>query len=190
MSPPFYLTTHRLYDASKSVVSHLDDRLTLFGLNPLDTGYISTRPAHINTLSKYLKTAVESCPNLNTLVFAPKKHHEALFTSVLPLLPQLGCLRSLTVNVSCADEKHVPALVQLRNLESLTIQSPTRALLQSLPQWLEELQSTLRDFRLTVSHLPSIRLLLLSPISCSKAADRSLRGSCAPSCPISITHLR
>ncbi|EIW56873.1 uncharacterized protein TRAVEDRAFT_127248 [Trametes versicolor FP-101664 SS1] len=115
------------------------------------SGYISTRPAQISRLSKYMKTAVESWPNLNTLVFAPKKHHDALFTEVLPLLPHLSCLRNFTVNVSCADEKHVPALVQLRNLESLTIQSPTRALLQSLPQWLEELQSTLRNFRLTQS---------------------------------------
>lgn len=108
-----------------------------------------------------MKTAVESWPNLNTLVFAPKKHHDALFTEVLPLLPHLSCLRNLTVNVSCADEKHVPALVQLRNLESLTIQSPTRALLQSLPQWLEELQSTLRNFRLTVSP-SSVKLSILA----------------------------
>lgn len=151
MSPPFYLTTHLLSGASKSVVSRLDDRPTLFCLKPLATGYISTRPAHINRLSTYLKVAIESWPHLNTLVFAPKKHHDALFTEVLPLLPQLGCLRSLTVNVSCADEKHVPELVQLRDLRSLTIQSPTRALLQSLPQWLEELQSTLRDLRLMVS---------------------------------------
>ncbi|OJT11096.1 hypothetical protein TRAPUB_12380 [Trametes pubescens] len=70
---------------------------------------------------------------------------EPIFCNVGDLYPRMA----IEVNVSCADEKHVPALVQLRNLESLTIQSPTRALLQSLPQWLGELQNALRDFRLT-----------------------------------------
>lgn len=117
-------------------------------------------------MANYLKSAIECWTNLHTVVFAPKLHHDGLFTDVLPLLARLERLRSLTVNVSCADEKHAHVLVQLRNLESLTIQSPTRAILQLLPQWLAELQKTLRDFRLTVYVSPtcSYMLLMLVPI--------------------------
>ncbi|KAI0632678.1 hypothetical protein C8Q77DRAFT_1058376 [Trametes polyzona] len=113
------------------------------------SGFVSTRPAPLNKLPGYLMGALECWVNLHTVVFAPRQYHEDLFTDILPLLPRLQRLRSISVNPSCADEKHAAALVQLRRLESLTIHSPTRAILQFLPDWLKELEPTLREFRLT-----------------------------------------
>ncbi|KAI8992763.1 hypothetical protein BD414DRAFT_482144 [Trametes punicea] len=115
------------------------------------SGYLSSRPPPMNKFPAQLKSAVECWPVLNVVTLSPKTYHESVFTDVLPLLGRLSFLRSLTVNAACTDEQHTPTLVQIRQLESLTIESPTRAILQRLPDWLAELQKTLRTFRLTHS---------------------------------------
>ena len=113
-------------------------------------GWLSPRPPPLNKLSSRLKELIQCWPNIQTVVLAPSQFHENVFTDVLPLLLELSALRHLTVNTSCTNESHAPLLAQLRNLESLTIQSPSRAVLQLLPEWLEALSPTLRRFHLMV----------------------------------------
>ncbi|KAH9886922.1 hypothetical protein C8Q73DRAFT_748707 [Cubamyces lactineus] len=115
------------------------------------SGYLSTRPPPLNKFHAQLRGAIECWPNLHTVVLAPRQYHESVFAEILPLLPRLALLRSITVNAACCDEKHAPLLVELRDLEVLTIESPTRAILQRLPDWLGELSRSLRVLRLTHS---------------------------------------
>ncbi|KAI9061905.1 hypothetical protein FKP32DRAFT_1575048 [Trametes sanguinea] len=114
-------------------------------------GYLSGRPPPVNTFPAQLKSAVECWQNLQIIVFAPKQYPDHLFTDTLPLLSQLPLLQSLAVNGTCTDEQHSIKLVHIIQLESLTIESPTRAILQRLPEWLEQLAGTLRALRLTHS---------------------------------------
>ena len=114
-------------------------------------GYLSTRPPPLNKFPDQLKTVVACWPNLRSVTFAPRQYHDDTLNDTLPLLLSLPLLRCLSVNPSCTGDSHAATLAQLRNLQSLTIQSPTRAVLQILPDWLRELKTTLRTFRLTVS---------------------------------------
>ena len=93
---------------------------------------------------------MESWPNLHTVVFAPQQFHDSVFDDVLPMLLQLPLLRHLTINNSCCGERHVPVLSQLRDLVSLTIYSPPRAVLHILPELLEKLKPGLKRFHLLV----------------------------------------
>ena len=113
-------------------------------------GYLSSRRPPLNKFSIQLRSAMESWPNLHTVIFAPSQYHENVFDNVLPLLLQLSNLRNLTINTSCYNENHIPTLSQLRNLESLTIHSPSRAVLYLLPSLLESLQPTLKTLQLMV----------------------------------------
>ncbi|TBU38334.1 hypothetical protein BD309DRAFT_972136 [Dichomitus squalens] len=67
------------------------------------------------------------------------------------LLNSRSSLRHLVVKATCLTAGNVATLVQLRNLQSLSIGSPSRAILQVLPEWLRQLQSTLRKLGLTES---------------------------------------
>ncbi|OSD03857.1 hypothetical protein PYCCODRAFT_1365235 [Trametes coccinea BRFM310] len=114
-------------------------------------GYLSGRPPPVNRFPAQLKSAVECWRHLQIVVFAPKQYPDHLFADILPLLSRLPLLRSIAVNGACADEQLSNSLVQILQLESLTIESPTRAILQRLPEWLERLVGTLRSLRLTHS---------------------------------------
>ncbi len=114
-------------------------------------GYLSARPPPLNKLPGQLKALVECWTNLRSVTFAPQQYHDDTFNSTLLLLLSLPRLQHLSVNPSCSGDGHVATLTQLRNLQSLTIQSPTRAVLQILPDWLRELKPTLRTLHLTVS---------------------------------------
>ena len=119
--------------------------------NPLLKGYLSTRPPPLSKFPSQLKAVVECWTNLQSVTFAPRQFHSDTFNDTLPLLLSLPCLQHLSVNPSCTGDSHVAVLTQLRNLQSLTIQSPTRAVLQILPDWLQVLKPTLRTFHLMVS---------------------------------------
>ncbi|KAI1795387.1 hypothetical protein LXA43DRAFT_882089 [Ganoderma leucocontextum] len=112
------------------------------------SGYLSTRPPPLNKFPGQLKSIVECWTNLQSVTFAPRKYHTDTFNDTLPLLLSLPFLQHLTLNPSCMGEAHVATVPQLRNLQSLTIQSPTRAVLQILPDWLRGLRPTLRSFHL------------------------------------------
>ncbi|RPD58526.1 hypothetical protein L226DRAFT_489951 [Lentinus tigrinus ALCF2SS1-7] len=155
---PSYITVVRVLD-----LRHRDDFVTGFFASarlPHNapfvrrlqiSGYLSARPPPLNKFPAHLKAAVECWPNLQTVVFSPAQYHETTFTDTLPLLLRLSALRDLAVNGACASDTLAPVLVQLRGLESLTIQSPGRAILQLLPGWLAELRPTLRKLHLTGS---------------------------------------
>lgn len=64
-------------------------------------------------------------------------------------LPQL---RELTVNSSCTDEVRAPILVQINELQKLTLRDPSRAILQILPDWLGRLSKSLTELHLRVSN--------------------------------------
>ncbi|OCH86234.1 hypothetical protein OBBRIDRAFT_855495 [Obba rivulosa] len=111
-------------------------------------GYLSTRPLHMTRLATNILDGVRAYHNLHTIVFAPKQYDENLFTDIIPLLHSCASLQDLTVGPACTNALCTPALVQIENLERLAIQSPTRAILQRLPEWLGRLSSTLRVFHL------------------------------------------
>ncbi|EMD32726.1 hypothetical protein CERSUDRAFT_118467 [Gelatoporia subvermispora B] len=112
------------------------------------SGYLSSRPIHITKLAENLLNGIRSWPNLQTVNFTPKQYDENLFTDVLPLLRECASLRYLTVGPACINTALVPALMQIEGLESLTIHSPTRILLEHLPEWLGQLSRTLHAFYL------------------------------------------
>ncbi|KAH9856164.1 hypothetical protein C2E23DRAFT_882278 [Lenzites betulinus] len=113
------------------------------------SGFLPGHPKIRNRMMEYIETAIKSWPNLQTIVLDPTSYHPSLFTEILPLLPQLQFLRSLHVNAYGIDQALAPKLTELRNLNSLTLHSPSRALLDLLPRWLGKLQDTLREFKLT-----------------------------------------
>ncbi|TFK88123.1 hypothetical protein K466DRAFT_489557 [Polyporus arcularius HHB13444] len=115
------------------------------------SGYLSARPPPLNKFPEQLSAAVEYWPNLQTVVFAPALYHDSTFTDALPLLLRLSALRELTVNGACTNDALAPVLVQVRGLESLAIQSPSRAVLQLLPEWLAALRPTLRKLHFSGS---------------------------------------
>ncbi|KAI0351224.1 hypothetical protein OH77DRAFT_1487729 [Trametes cingulata] len=115
------------------------------------SGYLPSRPPPLNKLPGHLKAAIECWPNIQTVILTPKQYHKDVFTEMLSSLLGLQYLRNLTVNASCTEEKHSSVLAQVRGLESLTIEAPTRAILQVLPDWTGQLESSLRTFRLTHS---------------------------------------
>ena len=93
---------------------------------------------------------MECWPHLHTVVFAPRQSHEHVFNETLPLLLHLPFLRHLTINSAGGLESHVPILAQLRHLETLTIHSPSRAVLHILPELLGHLMPGLKALHLMV----------------------------------------
>ncbi|KAI0683671.1 hypothetical protein C8T65DRAFT_235312 [Cerioporus squamosus] len=115
------------------------------------SGFLSRRPPPLNKFPAQLKAAIECWPNVQTVVFVPRLYHELTFTDALPLLLHLSALRDLTVNGACTSDALAPVLVQVHGLESLAIESPSRAILQLLPDWLAALRPTMRKLHLTGS---------------------------------------
>jgi len=77
------------------------------------------------------------------------------------LLIHAPFLSELYLNQSCYENaEEVRLLTQIRGLRVLSISSPTRALLQELPAWLQNLQPGLRELHLKVRRLLFCFLLL------------------------------
>lgn len=57
-------------------------------------------------------------------------------------------LQELAVNASCTDEINAPILAQISGLSILSIYSPTRAILDLLPDWLRRLSDSLTELHL------------------------------------------
>ena len=86
--------------------------------------------------------------------FTPQTYHEDLFRESLIALRELGSLTEIAVNASCTDDANAPALVELCGLKKLTVDNPTRAILQLLPDWLRRLSGTLQELHLKVNCSP------------------------------------
>ncbi|KAL6307344.1 hypothetical protein BKA93DRAFT_816002 [Sparassis latifolia] len=111
-------------------------------------GYLTYRPPFAITFPAELRAALRCWCNLNTIIVAPKQHHEDLLNDILPLLPEVPKLHALSINSSYAQEVHTQILVQVGQLEALTIQNPSRAVLSLLPEWLGRMSRTLRELHL------------------------------------------
>lgn len=85
------------------------------------------------------------------MTLSPDDCHADVFNDTLEAL-RLNCpyLTELSVNFACTDEVRSPILAQINGLRKLRISSPTRAILQLLPEWLERLSSSLVELHLTV----------------------------------------
>lgn len=109
----------------------------------------------MNSLPETLLSAVKAFENLHTLEILPETYPEDLFTELLVEAKNRTSLVDLRVNSSCTDEIHAPLLADIGGLRELALKSPSRAILQLLPDWLARLPS-LRELHLTVRWLGSI----------------------------------
>ncbi|KAJ7482184.1 hypothetical protein B0H11DRAFT_2232414 [Mycena galericulata] len=123
---------------SSAILSHNAPYVMVFRIG----GYLS------NALPETLLSAVKAFVNLNTLEILPETHPDDLFSAVLAELKSRTSLVTLRVNSACADEIRAPLLVDIGGLRELALKSPSRAILQLLPDWLTRLP-TLRELHLT-----------------------------------------
>ncbi|KAI0687453.1 hypothetical protein BC835DRAFT_403929 [Cytidiella melzeri] len=109
---------------------------------------LTFRPPY-DEFADVLESAVQSWPNLQSVTFmAPATSYSEVFTKFLAMLPNLTHLRHLELNSGCCSETQSSVLAQLRGLERLVIEDPTRAILNVLPDWLSFLRGTLRGLHL------------------------------------------
>ncbi|KAF8646265.1 hypothetical protein AX16_007305 [Volvariella volvacea WC 439] len=122
-------------------------------------GYLSTRPPPLNVFPASLLNAIQSFSNLRRVSFRPSAFPDDLFTEPLKALKgnsstaqdksgQNHQLESLIVGPACQDEIRAPLLVEISGLKKLAVHSPTRALLELLPGWLDRLSNGLKELHL------------------------------------------
>ncbi|KAJ7468685.1 hypothetical protein FB451DRAFT_379180 [Mycena latifolia] len=111
-------------------------------------GYLSTCPTTWDPLSETLLTAVHAFSNLHTVEILPEMYNSELFTPLLSELKDRTCLANLRVNSSCTDDGNAPILAKIVGLRTLELKSPSRAILQLLPDWLGRLTS-LKELHMT-----------------------------------------
>ncbi|TFK29095.1 hypothetical protein FA15DRAFT_664410 [Coprinopsis marcescibilis] len=154
LSPPLRL--HQLdlrkaspIDSLTNLLSAVLPRYAPLVLGLEISGFLSERGPPRNTLNSVISDAVEKFTNLNSIKFIPNRYHPDFFVDSLKMLPGLASLQELCVNASCTDdEAKVQTLTQLRGLRKLALHSPGRLILQTLPAWLERLQTTLDELHL------------------------------------------
>ncbi|EIN05711.1 hypothetical protein PUNSTDRAFT_137203 [Punctularia strigosozonata HHB-11173 SS5] len=113
------------------------------------SGNLQTRPPPFYELERVLSDAFPLFVNLEEVFFLPSAFHVDVFCGALVTLPNMRNLRRLSVNSSCTKETYVASLVKITGLHYLTIQDPSRAVLQELPEWLRSMQGTLTELHLT-----------------------------------------
>jgi hypothetical protein len=101
-----------------------------------------------------LVESIKSFTNLRSVQFTPQTYHEDLFRESLIALRDLRSLTEIAVNGSCADDAKASLLVELCGLKKLTLDNPSRAILQLLPDWLQRLSGTLQELHLKVNCSP------------------------------------
>lgn len=111
-------------------------------------GYLSSRPS-LDLLPEALLAAVQVFENLHTVEISPELYPNDLFPAILAQLRDRGSLVNLRVNSSCTDDETAPILAKIEGLRKLQLESPSRAILQLLPDWLGRL-TLLRELHLTV----------------------------------------
>lgn len=88
----------------------------------------------------------------------PIRYNVDVFSNVLPILGECSFLRNLAINGSSTDDVRAPMVTRIDNIDNLTIEDPTRAILQLLPDWLGRLSASLRGLYLLVG-IPEFILL-------------------------------
>jgi hypothetical protein len=104
-------------------------------------------------MSERLLAAVKAFENLQTVQIMPGTYHGDIFTPILAELASRTSLADLRVNSWCTDDES-PSLTRIVGLRRLELKSPSRAILQLLPGWLERLTS-LKELHLTVGRFQS-----------------------------------
>ncbi|KAJ3565671.1 hypothetical protein NP233_g7486 [Leucocoprinus birnbaumii] len=148
---------------------HIFCRALGFDLNP---GYLPSRPSNTSSaLSITILNAIEAFTNLRVAIFTPTTFLPESLTPVLsflaptitpppsPLISESESkpepehamsrnLRELVINASCTDENNAQIVSRMIGLSKLSIRSPTRAILELLPGWLERLSNSLVELHL------------------------------------------
>ena len=121
---------------------------------------------------------MECWPNIQSATFTPRHNGEGTLGATLSLLCSRSSLRYLTVKALALTEEDVAVIARTRDLQSLSIEWPSRAILQVLPEWLASLQGTLRTFRFTASTIAFSLSIADSPVqeSCGSITPGVLRS--------------
>ncbi|KAF5347298.1 hypothetical protein D9756_009891 [Leucocoprinus leucothites] len=140
------------------------------------TGYLPSRASPNDTLSKTILNATATFQNIRVAIFTPTTFLPDTLLPILSYLAQPSSiqtsfeeqlsekpsrqitehdtqspnLRELVVNTSCTDGNNAPILTQITGLSELSIHSPTRAILDLLPDWLRRLSDSLIELHLKV----------------------------------------
>ena len=112
-------------------------------------GYIYIRLSARSSFEAKLSNAIRTFRNLDTVNLSPTECQPS-FIGVLSALTHCHKLRELIVNRSCMDEPTASVLRTIEGLERLTLQHPTRAVLNLLPEWLGRLSTSLNELHLKV----------------------------------------
>ncbi|KAF7316182.1 hypothetical protein MIND_00136400 [Mycena indigotica] len=100
-------------------------------------------------IAETLLAAIKAFVNLKTLELVPDIYPDDFFTPILQQALELSSLQILRVNSSCMSEADSAILANLVRLRVLELRSPTRAILNILPDWLTKMD------QLTELHLTS-----------------------------------
>ena len=121
---------------------------------------------------------MECWPNIQSATLTPRKYGEGTLGDTLSLLCSRSSLRHLTIKAPVLTEEDVTVIARMRNLQSLSIEWPSRAILQVLPEWLDSLQGTLRTLRFTASTMAFSLSVADSPVqeSCGSITPGVLRS--------------
>lgn len=117
------------------------------------TGYLSSRPQSLSTISPALVNAIGLFINLSSIKLTPATFHDDLFIRSLSRLTEVENLRDLTVNQSCMGEATAPLLAAISGIERMTLHGAGRAILNILPEWLGRLSKTLTGLHFKVSNI-------------------------------------
>lgn len=120
-------------------------------LHPSMTGYLSSRPQPLNSLSTVLVNAIRLFTNLSSIKLTPATYHDDVFIQPLTALTEVENLHDLTVNLSCMGEVTAPLLATIKGIQRLTLHGPGRSILNILPEWLGRLSRTLTGLHLKVN---------------------------------------
>ncbi|KAK7447033.1 hypothetical protein VKT23_014246 [Stygiomarasmius scandens] len=112
------------------------------------SGTMMTRHPPKNCFPEALQNAIKTWTNLCSIRFTTTESYGKLFTEPLRLLRDFSSLHTIHLGGAWLDDEQVPILVELERLKSVTIVSPSRAMLSSLPGWLRKLEENLIQLHL------------------------------------------
>ena len=118
-------------------------------------GYIPMLPKSgwERLFKKALCDSFETWSNLRVLTITPESCLAGFFS--VPLTDfQDRCLRRLTINSACWTQNSLGGVLQLCDLEALTLVKPDRVMLDGLAEWLPRMSSTLKELHVRVRTPP------------------------------------
>jgi len=175
-----YLGMHHMSSTFKLVVCSFFD-LSLENRSNFIKGTMMTRHPPKNCFPEALQNAIKTWTNLCSIRFTTMESYDKLFTEPLRLLRDISSLHTVHLGGTWLDEERVPILVELERLKNVSIVSPSRAMLSSLPGWLRKLEENLIQLHLLVSTRYQWITCLTSTITSRMTVVPSPRASFAHS---------